>query len=98
VAAGLDPYTRRTLIDRRELARSLTETRARGWGLSVEEWRPGLAGIAAPVRTSGGLVVGAVGIAGPVERLTDTRRQARPALVEHVVAAARSISRDVAGS
>jgi DNA-binding IclR family transcriptional regulator len=98
VSAGLDPYTRRTLTDRRELIRSLTETRARGWALSVEEWRPGLAGIAAPVRTSGGLVVGAVGIAGPVERLTDTRRQARPALVEHVVAAARSISQDVAGS
>jgi DNA-binding IclR family transcriptional regulator len=98
VAAGLDPYTRRTLTDRRALAESLTETRARGWGLSVEEWRPGLAGIAAPVRASGGLVVGAVGIAGPVERVTDTRRQARPALVEHVVAAARSISRDVSGS
>jgi DNA-binding IclR family transcriptional regulator len=98
VAAGLDPYTRLTLIDRRELADALAETRARGWGLSVEEWRPGLAGIAAPVRTSGGLVVGAVGIAGPVERLTDTRRHARPALIEHVVAAARSISRDVAGS
>ncbi|MEU4620192.1 IclR family transcriptional regulator [Actinoplanes sp. NPDC023801] len=97
-AAGLDAYTRRTVTGRRELAGELTGTRARGWGLSVEEWRPGLAGIAAPVRTSGGLVVGAVGIAGPVERLTDTRRQARPALVEQVLAAARSISRDVAGS
>ncbi|BEL12738.1 IclR family transcriptional regulator [Actinoplanes sichuanensis] len=98
VAGGLDAYTRRTVTDRGDLTRTLTETRARGWGLSVEEWRPGLAAIAAPVRTSGGLVVGAVGIAGPVERVTDTRRQARPALVEHVVAAARSISRDVAGS
>lgn len=97
-AGGLDAYTRRTVTDRGDLARTLTETRARGWGLSVEEWRPGLAAIAAPVRTSGGLVVGAVGIAGPVERVTDTRRQARPALVEHVVAAARSISRDVAGA
>ncbi|MDI6104438.1 IclR family transcriptional regulator [Actinoplanes sp. NEAU-A12] len=95
VAGGLDPYTRRTVTDRRELARALAETRARGWALSVEEWRPGLAAIAAPVRTSGGLVVGAVGIAGPVERLTDTRRQARPALVDQVVAVARSISREV---
>lgn len=95
VAGGLDAYTRRTVTDRRQLARALAETRARGWGLSVEEWRPGLAAIAAPVRTSGGLVVGAVGIAGPVERLTDTRRQARPALVEQVVAVARSISREV---
>lgn len=93
--AGLDAYTRRTVTGRGELARELTETRARGWGLSVEEWRPGLAAIAAPVRTSGGLVVGAIGIAGPVERLTDTRRRPRPHLVEQVVAAARSISREV---
>ena len=95
MAGGLEPYTRRTLTDPRQFARELAATRARGWGLSVEEWRPGLAAIAAPVRTSGGLVVGAVGIAGPVERLTDTRRQARPALVEQVVAVGRSISREV---
>ena len=95
VASGLDSYTRRTVTGREPLARELTETRARGWGLSVEEWRPGLAAIAAPVRATGGLVVGAIGVAGPVERLTDTRRQARPQLVEQVVAAARSISREV---
>ncbi|KHD75017.1 IclR family transcriptional regulator [Actinoplanes utahensis] len=94
-AGGLDAYTRRTVTAREPLAVELAAIRARGWGLSAEEWRPGLAGIAAPVRTSGGLVVGAIGIAGPVERLTDTRRQARPALVEQVVAAARSISREV---
>ncbi|MFC7535019.1 IclR family transcriptional regulator [Actinoplanes sp. GCM10030250] len=97
MAAGLEPYTRRSLTTRPDLARSLTETRARGWGLSVEEREPGRAGIAAPVRAIGGLVVGAIGISGPVERLCDTRRQARPALVEHVTAAARSISRDLAG-
>ncbi|WP_043514705.1 MULTISPECIES: IclR family transcriptional regulator [unclassified Actinoplanes] len=95
VAGGLTAYTRRTVTDSGALARALAATRAGGWGLSVEEWRPGLAGIAAPVRASGGLVIGAVGVAGPVERLTDTRRQARPALVEQVVAVARSISREV---
>ncbi|WP_045748289.1 MULTISPECIES: IclR family transcriptional regulator [Actinoplanes] len=92
-----DAYTRRTVTTHRELARQLSETRGRGWGLSVEEWRPGLAGIAAPVRGIGGLVVGAIGISGPVERLCDTRRQARPGLVEHVCAAARSVSRDLTG-
>ncbi|MEV6306761.1 IclR family transcriptional regulator [Actinoplanes sp. NPDC051861] len=96
VAGGLLAYTRRTLTKREELARSLSETRSRGWGLSVEEREPGRAGIAAPIRAIGGLVVGAIGISGPVERLCDTRRQARPALVEHVTAAARAISRDLA--
>jgi DNA-binding IclR family transcriptional regulator len=94
-ARGLQAYTRRTVTTRPALARALTETRARGWALSVEEWQAGRAGIAAPLRTFGGLVAGAIGISGPVERLCDTRRQARPALVDHVVAAARAISRSL---
>ncbi|GID92948.1 IclR family transcriptional regulator [Amorphoplanes digitatis] len=98
VARGaLDAYTRRTVGSPRDLARSLAEIRSRGWGLSVEERAPGRAGIAAPVRTSGGLVVGAIGISGGTERLCDTRGRPRPALVEHVCDAARAISRDLAG-
>ncbi|GAA2673625.1 IclR family transcriptional regulator [Actinoplanes palleronii] len=97
LAAGLMAYTRGTVTTRQALTRTLAATRAQGWALSVEEWQAGRAGIAAPVRTFGGLVVGAIGISGPVERLCDTRRQARPALVEHVVAAGRAISRDLSG-
>ncbi|KUL23453.1 IclR family transcriptional regulator [Actinoplanes awajinensis] len=97
LAAGLMAYTRGTVTTRQALTRTLAVTRAQGWALSVEEWQAGRAGIAAPVRTFGGLVVGAIGISGPVERLCDTRRQARPALVEHVVAAGRAISRDLSG-
>ncbi len=97
IASGLDAYTRRTPTTRQALARALAETRAQGWALSVEGWQAGRAGIAAPLRSYGGLVIGAIGISGPVERLCDTRRQARPALVDHVVAAARAISRDLAG-
>ena len=55
VAGGLLAYTRRTLTKREELARSLSEIRSRGWGLSVEEREPGRAGIAAPIRAIGGL-------------------------------------------
>ncbi len=97
VRAGLKAYTRLTLTSPRELARSLAETRDRGWALSVEEWEPDRAGIAAPVRSFGGLVVGAIGVSGPVEQLCDTRRQPRPALVDLVVTAARAISRELAG-
>ncbi|WP_285561512.1 IclR family transcriptional regulator [Actinoplanes regularis] len=97
VAGGLEAYTRATVTTGQALARTLTATRAQGWASSVEQWRAGRAGIAAPLRTFGGLVVGAIGISGPVERLCDTRRQPRPALVEHVVAAARAISRDLCG-
>jgi DNA-binding IclR family transcriptional regulator len=95
--AVLTAYTRRTVTARQALTRALAEIRGQGWALSVEEWQPGRAGLAAPLRTFGGLVVGAIGISGPVERLCDTRRQARPALVGHVAAAARAISRDLVG-
>ncbi|WP_369077283.1 IclR family transcriptional regulator domain-containing protein [Paractinoplanes hotanensis] len=56
-AGGVHPGT---LTTPRALARSFSETRERGWALSVEEWQAGRAGIAAPVRTFGGLVVGAM--------------------------------------
>jgi DNA-binding IclR family transcriptional regulator len=95
--AGLDAYTRRTVTTARELGRALGEIRAQGWGCAVEEWEMGRAGIAAPMRTFGGLVVGAIGIYGPVERLCDTRLRPRPALVEQVCATARSVSRDLTG-
>ncbi len=40
-----------------------------GWVASVEERAPGVASVSAPVRDGGGVVVAAVGISGPVDRL-----------------------------
>ncbi|XVV09985.1 IclR family transcriptional regulator [Actinoplanes sp. CA-131856] len=97
VRGGLDPYTRKTLTDRRGLAAALTEIRRQGWGDAVEEWEPGRGGIAAPIRGIGGLVVGAIGIYGPVERVCDARLRPRPALVAQVRATAESITRDLTG-
>ncbi|MEU8819740.1 IclR family transcriptional regulator [Actinoplanes sp. NPDC048796] len=97
VRGGLDPYTRKTLTHRRDLTAALAEIRRQGWGYAVEEWEPGRAGIAAPTRGIGGLVVGAIGIYGPVERVCDSRLRPRAALVEQVRATAESISRDLSG-
>ena len=55
---------------------------------------PGQAGIAAPVRDGAGLVVGSLGIAGPVERLCDGRGP-RAALAAQVCDAARAVSREL---
>jgi DNA-binding IclR family transcriptional regulator len=41
-----------------------------GWIESVEEREAGVASVSAPVRDAGGTVVAAVGISGPIERLT----------------------------
>jgi DNA-binding IclR family transcriptional regulator len=55
----------------------------------------GEAGIAAPIRGHGGLVVGAIGLSGPVERICDGQGRPRPALVSLLREAARAISRDL---
>jgi DNA-binding IclR family transcriptional regulator len=95
IRAGLPAYTQRTVTGRRELFAALTETRRQGWSAAVEDWEPGKAGIAAPIRSFGGLVVGAIGVYGPVDRICDGRLRPRPALIEQVRAAATAISRDL---
>src|SRR2546421_8212111 len=67
----LESLTRRTLVTSRALARALTEVRETGWAGENEECVPGRASIAAAIRGYGGLVVGAIGISGAVERLCD---------------------------
>jgi DNA-binding IclR family transcriptional regulator len=93
----LEPYTRRTLATSRALARALTAIREAGWGSDIEEMTVGEAGIAAPIRGYGGLVVGAIGVSGPVERVCDAHGQPRVTLVTQVREAARAVSRDLGG-
>ncbi len=62
--------TPRTITDPRKLRAALTTVRQQGYAIEDEESEPGIRAIAAPVRRAGGLVVGAIGIAGPSQRLT----------------------------
>jgi DNA-binding IclR family transcriptional regulator len=98
-AAGAGPltaYTRRTVRRGVALRRALAEVRDQGWAADVEESVAGQAGIAAPIRTYGGLVVGAIGVSGPTDQICDTAGRARPALVALVRDIARAVSRDLA--
>lgn len=95
VEAGLEAYTRHTLITPERLARALTEVRELGWAVEVQEMITGEAGVAAPIRGHGGLVVGAIGASGTVERICDAKGVPQPALVTQVRHAARAISRDL---
>lgn len=96
--AGMDRYTRRTVTTPRDLNRALLLVREHGWAGEVEELHPGEAAIAAPIRGYGGLVVGALGISGPVERVCDGRGEPRVGLVGYVRNAARAVSRDLGAS
>ena len=93
--AELEQFTRRTVVAPRELAAALDEVRAAGWGAEIEELTLGQAAVAAPIRGYGGLVVGAIGISGLVERICDTRYRPHPRLVGYVRDAARAVSRDL---
>ncbi|MDR7275126.1 IclR family transcriptional regulator [Catenuloplanes atrovinosus] len=94
----LESFTRRTLVSRRDLARELVAVREAGWACEISELTPGEASIAAPIRGYGGLVVGAIGISGAVERLCSAAPRPHARLVGFVRDAARAISRDLGSS
>lgn len=67
------PLTRRTantITDVDALRAILATVRQQGYAIDDEESEPGIRSIAMPVRGAGGRVVGAVGIAGPSQRLS----------------------------
>jgi DNA-binding IclR family transcriptional regulator len=47
----------------------LAEVRRRGWAQSVAEREPGVASVSAPVRDTGGAVIAAVSVSGPIARM-----------------------------
>lgn len=49
--------------------RALTEVRRRGWAQSVAEREPGVASVSAPVRDGRGVVIAAISVSGPVDRI-----------------------------
>jgi DNA-binding IclR family transcriptional regulator len=94
----LEAFTRRTVTAPKALARGLSQVREVGWAAETEETTIGEAGIAAPIRGHGGLVVGAIGISGAVERVCDSGGRPKPDLVAFVRDAARAVSRDLGAS
>jgi DNA-binding IclR family transcriptional regulator len=91
----LEAFTTRTITDPSRLSEELAAVRSRGWATEFEEHTVELASIAAPIRGLGGLVVGAVGLAGRIERICDSRLRHRDDLVSMVRATADAIARDL---
>lgn len=69
VAPPLAQRTPKTVTEPDALRTMLADVRLRGYAIEDEESEPGIRCIAAPVRGAGGVVVGALGIAGPTQRL-----------------------------
>jgi IclR family transcriptional regulator, KDG regulon repressor len=87
---GLAAYTPHTITDLPRLEAELERIRALGYAVDNEEYDEGLRCIGAPVRDHSGHVVAALGIGGPVTRITPNRVDP---LAELVMTAARGLSR-----
>jgi DNA-binding IclR family transcriptional regulator len=87
---GLAAYTPQTITDPIELEADLELIRRRGYAVDNEEYDEGLRCIGAPVRDHSGRAVAALGIGGPVTRITPERVEELGGLV---MTAARGLSR-----
>jgi DNA-binding IclR family transcriptional regulator len=70
IARGLAPHAPRTITHPKAFRQELAAVRARGYAIEDEEIETGLRSIAAAVRNYAGTVIAAIGIAGPVHRMT----------------------------
>ena len=79
--------TPHTLIDPAVLRAELSKVHARGYAIDDEEYEIGVRSIAAPVTDDSGNSVAAVGVTGPVQRLTKNRLAAIARQVDSVAKA-----------
>ena len=93
-AGGLDRFTPATVTDPGALRTQLQTTRERGWAAEIEELVAGEVSYAAAIKDRRGVLVGAIGISGPVERLLKGGEPSTE-LISYVREAARSVSRDL---
>lgn len=92
----LGMLTGRTIVDPAALKRALESIRREGVAIEDQEAIIGEAEVAAPVLDHDGHPVGAIGVAGPVERLLPDGL-ARIDVVAAVKESARGLSRDLGG-
>ena len=91
----LEAHTFRTGTDRSALLRQLADVRDTGWSAAVDEHIAGVAEVAAVVRDRSGYAVAAVGVVGRVDTVCDGRLRPQQQLIDEVLAAGRSISREL---
>ncbi|MEU3995825.1 IclR family transcriptional regulator [Streptomyces sp. PDY-4] len=83
-------FTERTVTTASALRGELETVVERGYATTLEELEPGLAAVAAPVRSHDGSVIAAISVSGPVYRLTAVRL---PELGSRTATAAAGLSR-----
>lgn len=83
----LAAHTDLTLTNPQELRAELKTVREQGYAVNRGEWRPGVGGLAVPLRDLSGQVTAGLGFSGPSERILAKRQE----LVEALLAGAAKI-------
>ena len=89
LSQGLEPCAPRTITDPDRLREELAQVRREGYAVAIEEFEPGLNGVAVPVRGGGDAVIAAISVSGPAYRV---KRQRMRALVDELQAGAEGLS------
>ncbi|CAB3745739.1 IclR family transcriptional regulator [Paraburkholderia solisilvae] len=89
---NLQAHTSATITDRAALHAELRKIARTGFAVNRGEWRDSVGGVASPVFDGLGVVVAAIGISGPLERLSPKRVKA---LTPEVLKAGAHISRSM---
>jgi DNA-binding IclR family transcriptional regulator len=89
MAGGLAAHTPKTLTSPERFLKALAAVRQRGCAIEDEESEIGMVCVAAPIRDDTGAVVAALGLAGPVTRLS---KKAVTGVIPHVIATADQVS------
>jgi DNA-binding IclR family transcriptional regulator len=88
-ARKLKRFTPNTPVTTAALKRTLQEVRRMGYAMSLQEVTLGACGISAPILGPDGWAIASMGVSGPMQRLTEPRRQA---LVEPIRKAAAEVT------
>lgn len=72
---GLSPRTSKTITDVDRLHADLEEIRRQGYSLDLGEFEEELCCVATPIRDATGKVVASIGVAGPLARFDDDKKQ-----------------------
>lgn len=91
-AKRLERYTSTTIVELAALKADLAKAARVGYAINRGEWREGVGGVGAPVFNGFCKPVAAIGISGPLDRLTQVRMKA---FAPAVMAAAAGLSRDL---
>jgi IclR family transcriptional regulator, KDG regulon repressor len=88
----LTAYTKATITDIHALRNELARAAANGYALNRGEWRESVGGVAAPIFDAFSQPVAAIGISGPLERLTLKRmKELAPSVQEAALKVSRAM-------